>query len=41
MKKMATVAAMGLLCAAVANAVYLLLDIFTKIAFNIQLSRTS
>ena len=31
----------GLIGAAAANAVYLLLDIFTKIAFNVQLSRTS
>jgi sensory rhodopsin len=31
----------GLIGAAVANLLYLLLDIFTKIVFNIQLSRTS
>ena len=31
----------GLISAALANAVYLVLDIFTKIAFNIQLRRTS
>jgi len=32
---------LGMIGAAVANLLYLLLDIFTKIAFNVQLSRTS
>jgi bacteriorhodopsin len=31
----------GLIGAAIANLIYLLLDIYTKILFNIQLSRTS
>ena len=31
----------GLIGAAVANLLYLLLDIYTKIVFNIQLSRTA
>jgi len=32
---------LGLIGAAVANLLYLLLDIYTKIVFNIQLSRSS
>jgi bacteriorhodopsin len=32
---------LGLIGAAVANLLYLLLDIYTKIVFNVQLSRAS
>jgi bacteriorhodopsin len=32
---------LSLISAAVANLLYLLLDVFTKIVFNIQLSRTA